>query len=192
MYIQPVSNGATAVPVIAPVRVGTTVAAPVARGPSQVDWLYLPVNAMVISITLTCLVFVAQQSVQRFNLRTMLAFFVLIACLFGLLRIAQSYGFGEAYLMTVFLSPIGIALYFHLVGVPNFKWNQLRWLSNSSPSEKIEHFATAEDAFAAATRLERRGEWSDAINLINAAVTRWPVHGKYAAKCVASIKEKQA
>lgn len=191
-YIQPELNGATAIPIIAPVAAGSPPPAPVARGPAWVNWLNLPANLIVILVTMICLVFVAQQSLKRFNLRTMLVSFVLVACFFSLLRFAQAFGFAEAYLTLVFLSPIGIGLYFKLVGVPEFEWYPWAGLSESSQPKTIDHFTTAEDAFAAVTLLDRGGEWADAINLINAVATRWPEHREYAANCVATIEQKQA
>jgi hypothetical protein len=50
----------------------------------------------------------------------------------------------------------------------------------------------ADDAIAAAARLERLGDWHTAIAAYRQAAERWPEHEKYLENCIAQIKNKQA
>ncbi len=49
-----------------------------------------------------------------------------------------------------------------------------------------------DDAIAAASRLDRNGDWDAAVALYRSAASRWPDHADYAERCIEEIAEKQA
>ncbi len=53
-------------------------------------------------------------------------------------------------------------------------------------------YANAEDALAAATRLDMLGDWERAIAVYETAAQQWPEHQPYIDQCVARIQKKQA
>ena len=60
-----------------------------------------------------------------------------------------------------------------------------------SPHSTIDDFPSAEDASAAASKLDMSGYWSDAIALYHDIAERWPEHQQYVAECVKAINDKQ-
>jgi hypothetical protein len=72
----------------------------------------------------------------------------------------------------------------------------LFWLfvRNSTPpiAEPHDVYSNAEDALAAASRLDQFGEWDKAIMLYENAALRWPEHKEYIAQCQKRIQAKQA
>jgi hypothetical protein len=49
----------------------------------------------------------------------------------------------------------------------------------------------ADDVLAAASQLDKRGDWDAAIALYRSAALRWPEHTGYVEKCIAEIARKQ-
>jgi hypothetical protein len=70
------------------------------------------------------------------------------------------------------------------------------WLliRNATPPVAQPHadYTNAEDALAAASRLDQFGEWDKAIALYENAAHRWPEHREYVTECQKRIKEKQS
>jgi len=70
------------------------------------------------------------------------------------------------------------------------------WLfvRNSTPpvAEPHDVYTNAEDALAAASRLDQFGEWDKAILLYENAAHRWPEQKGYVVECMKRIKEKQS
>ena len=60
-----------------------------------------------------------------------------------------------------------------------------------APNPTIDDFHNAEDASVAASKLEMRGYWNDAITLYHAIAERWPEHQQYVAECVKAISDKK-
>jgi len=63
------------------------------------------------------------------------------------------------------------------------------------PSTTVEQrphddYTNAEDALAAASRLDQLGEWHKAISLYESAAHRWPEHKDYAFECQKRVKAK--
>ena len=57
--------------------------------------------------------------------------------------------------------------------------------AEAAPSE-----CTADDAFDAASRLDKLGDWLDAISAYRDIASRWPEHATYASNCISSIRLK--
>jgi hypothetical protein len=55
----------------------------------------------------------------------------------------------------------------------------------------VQNYANADDAIAAASRLDILRDWDEAIEPYRYAATRWPEHGEYVMKCVERIDEKK-
>jgi hypothetical protein len=53
-------------------------------------------------------------------------------------------------------------------------------------------YTNAEDALAAATRLDMLGDWDRALAVYENAAKQWPEHQPYIKQCVAQIHKKQA
>lgn len=71
----------------------------------------------------------------------------------------------------------------------------LVWLgvrpTQSLVDHKPEDYDNADDAMAAAARLESIGDWDEALTLYKSVAQRWPEHAIYAANCCADIARKQ-
>jgi hypothetical protein len=52
-------------------------------------------------------------------------------------------------------------------------------------------YGNDEDAIAAASLLERQGEWKSAVAQYRAVAVRWPEHAEYVANCIKQIEKKQ-
>jgi hypothetical protein len=48
----------------------------------------------------------------------------------------------------------------------------------------------ADDAMDAASKLEKGGDWDDAITAYEAIADRWPEHARYVANCIADVQRK--
>ncbi len=59
---------------------------------------------------------------------------------------------------------------------------------SQSPNE----YDNADDAIAAASTLDRNGEWDAAIALYRSAAARWPEQANYIDNCIKEIAKKQA
>lgn len=55
----------------------------------------------------------------------------------------------------------------------------------------VQEYTNADDALAAASKLDMLGDWDEAIALYQSAAERWPEHEAYIAECIKSIKNKQ-
>lgn len=60
-----------------------------------------------------------------------------------------------------------------------------------APLPTIDDFRNAEDAIAAASKSEMRGDWKDATQLYHGIAERWPEHQQYVNECVKAIRVKQ-
>jgi len=68
-------------------------------------------------------------------------------------------------------------------------WRAMRpatTLAERSP----EQYNNADDALAAASRLDSLGDWDAAINLYEITAKRWPEHRKYADACIEAVRAK--
>ena len=55
----------------------------------------------------------------------------------------------------------------------------------------IDDCHSVEDALAAASKMDMRGDWKDAIALYHRIAERWPEHLPYSTKCINAINEKR-
>jgi hypothetical protein len=53
-------------------------------------------------------------------------------------------------------------------------------------------YTNADEALAAASKLDMLGDWDEAIDLYRYAATRWPEHGDYVNQCVNRVHGKKA
>jgi hypothetical protein len=58
--------------------------------------------------------------------------------------------------------------------------------------QSFDGYANADDAIAAASRLEMRGDWTGSIDLYRRAGERWPEHTTYVQNCIDRITKKQS
>ena len=85
-----------------------------------------------------------------------------------------------------------VLVFFCLLGpLAVFLWLVVR------PTEKLierraEHYTSAEDAMAAARRLDALGEWEAAIRHYQSIATIWPEHARYAETCLEEARQKIA
>jgi hypothetical protein len=55
----------------------------------------------------------------------------------------------------------------------------------------VQEYTNADDALAAAAKLDMLGDWDEAIALYQSAAARWPEHGAYVTECMKSIDRKK-
>ena len=53
-------------------------------------------------------------------------------------------------------------------------------------------YSNAEDALAAASRLDTLGDWEAATAIYQGAAIRWPEHEEYIQRCLEHVREKQS
>ena len=53
-------------------------------------------------------------------------------------------------------------------------------------------YSNADDALAAASRLDTLGDWDQALALYQTSAQRWPEHQAYIERCVEQINEKRS
>jgi hypothetical protein len=56
----------------------------------------------------------------------------------------------------------------------------------------FDDFNHPEDAIAAASKLDRDGEWKASINLYRLTALRWPEHKDYIQNCIDDILKKES
>jgi hypothetical protein len=54
-----------------------------------------------------------------------------------------------------------------------------------------QEYTNADDALAAASKLDMLGDWDEAIALYQSAASRWPEHALYVIECINSINRKR-
>ena len=71
----------------------------------------------------------------------------------------------------------------------------LVWLAARPSQALIERapsdYDDADDAMAAASRLDSLGDWDAALSLYRSIAERWPEHAPYVTNCIADITQKQ-
>jgi hypothetical protein len=55
----------------------------------------------------------------------------------------------------------------------------------------IDEYRNAEDAMAAASKMEMHGNWQEAIALHECIAERWPEHLSYTTECIRAMNDKQ-
>jgi len=55
----------------------------------------------------------------------------------------------------------------------------------------VDDYANADDAIAAASKLDMLGDWDEAIVLYQYAAARWPEHEGYVKECIKVINDKR-
>lgn len=59
-------------------------------------------------------------------------------------------------------------------------------------SMNTKNFDNPDDALAAASKLDSRGDWTASLDLYRHAAERWPEHKEYIQRCIDRVTEKQA
>jgi hypothetical protein len=60
-----------------------------------------------------------------------------------------------------------------------------------APHPSIDDYDSAEDALAAASKMDMRGDWKDAIALYHRIAEQWPERLPYSTECINAINDKQ-
>ncbi len=72
--------------------------------------------------------------------------------------------------------------------VGTFEWPEGVDVEGTAAAEGKE--PTAEDDLDAALKLERAGDWQEAMDAYRAVADQWPEYATYANNCIASIQRK--
>jgi hypothetical protein len=97
------------------------------------------------------------------------------------IRDANERGFAGGIIVLLFLmgGPLAAVIWFII--------RPLRTLSQINAGE----YDNADDAMAAAAKLDQIGEWDSAERLYLLCIDRWPEHAAYAKRCLDAIREKR-
>lgn len=161
--------------------------------PSTVHPLAMVANFVLVVIAIGTLVYFLQKTVYRFSLLFLLGTMVAVPLYSGLGRLIAMVAGHDAvrwYSIAVYFSPVPAALAVRFAVVPRVEWRRFRSMWKHW-QHSFDEYANAEDAIAAALRLEVRGDWDASIDLYRHAVERWPEHCEYVHRCIDRIAEKQ-
>lgn len=89
--------------------------------------------------------------------------------------------YSYAVLFFLFFGPLGAIF-----------WLALRLYENAGAAEPPAKYADPEDALAAASVLERIGDWDAAVLLYAEIAARWPEHRQYARECILQGEAKRS
>ncbi|WP_145389160.1 hypothetical protein [Stieleria neptunia] len=186
-YVKPSDLTAAAVPM----PVGGPMPPP---PPSTVYPLAIVANGLLVAVAMASLVYFLQQTMYRFSLLSLLGVTVTLPLYFGLGRfvaIIAGYDAWQWYSIAVYFSPVPAALAVRFSLVPRLDGGRFRSMWKHG-QRSFEDYVNADDAIAAASSLEMRGDWNASIALYQHAAERWPEHGKYAQRCIDHITNKQS
>jgi hypothetical protein len=167
---------------------------PPRRVPSHVSPAAMIANFVLIVSAIAALVYVLQKTRYRFSLLFLIGSMSAYPLYIGIARLVSllgGYRAVEWYSIAVYFSPIPIAIAVRWSLFPRWNWRNLRPRLTTRPRCAGE-YDNPEDALAAAARLEKRGEWDDAINHYRQAAARWPEHNEYAQECSNRVAQRQS
>lgn len=187
-YVKPSYLNAPAAPV-APV--GTPMPLP---PPSTVHPFAMVVNLTLVVTAISSLVYFLQTIRYRYSLLFLLGVMAAVPLYFGLGRLTALLAGHEAtqwYSIAVYFSPVPAALAVRFAIFPRGDWRRFRsrWQHGQ---ETFDRYINADDAIAAASRLEMSGEWNASMDLYRRAADRWPEHATYVQHCIDRVVEKQS
>ena len=107
-----------------------------------------------------------------------------------LIAMLAGYNVAQWYPIAVYFSPIPAVLVVRYSMFPRLNWLSLHSIRKRR-HESFDSYSNADDAIAAASRLEMLGDWTDSIDLYRFAAERWPEQRKYVQRCIDRIAEKQ-
>ncbi|MHB8956744.1 MAG: hypothetical protein ACYC4U_27600 [Pirellulaceae bacterium] len=162
--------------------------------PSSVHPFAMVANFILVVIAISSLVYFLQKTRYRYSLLFLFGVMVAVPLYFRLGRlIAMLAGYEAArwYPIAVYFSPIFAALAVRFSIIPRPRWSLFRSIWKRG-QHSFDGYANADDAIAAASRLEMSGDWTASIGLYRRAAERWPEHTAYAQHCIDRITEKQS
>jgi hypothetical protein len=164
------------------------------QAPSTVRPFAMIANLVLVVIAIGTLVYFLQKTVYRFSLLFLFGAMAAVSLYFGLGRIIAMVAGHHAvrwYSIAVYFSPVPAALAVRFAVFPRLEWRRVRSLWQHC-QHSIGGYANADDAIAAASRLEMCGDWNASIDLYRNAAERWPEHSEYAQRCIARVTDKQS
>jgi hypothetical protein len=174
----------------APVLVGTALPPP---APSTVHPFALVTNVVLVLIAISSLIYVLQKTRYRFSLSFLFGVMMAVPLYFGagrLIAMLAGYNVAQWYPIAVYFSPIPAVLVVRYSMFPRLNWLSVRSIWKRR-HESFDGYSNADDAIAAASRLEMLGDWTDSIDLYRFAAERWPEQREYVQRCIDRIAEKQ-
>lgn len=187
-YVRPSHLDSSLAPVM---LVGAPLPPPL---PSTVHPFAMAVNLILIVTAISALVYFLQKTTYRFSLLLLLgvmAAFPLYFAIGRFLSMVAGYNTVWWYTIVVYFSPIPAAFAVRFSLYPRMGWRRFRQMWKDG-RDSYDDYANADDAIAAASKLEMRGEWGASIDLYRYAAERWPEHSDYAQRCIDCVTNKQA
>jgi len=163
-------------------------------GPSSVHPFAMVTNLLLVVIAITSLVYFLQRTTFRFTLLLLFAVVSAVPLYFALGRFITMFAGYEAarwYSIAVYFSPIPAALAIKFSIFQRVNWACFPKIGTRC-QQSFDSYANADDAIAAASRLEMRGDWIASIDLYRRAAERWPQHATYNQNCIDRVSQKQS
>jgi len=162
--------------------------------PSVVSPFAMVANFLLVVIAMSALIYCLQTTMPRYSLLTLLILTAAVPLNFAFGRLTMMLFGSNAvrwYGVTIYFSPIAAAVALKYSLFQRVKWPQrrLNWISDR---RSFDDYNNADDALAAASTLDRRGDWDASINLYSRAAKRWPEHDGYIQRCIDRINEKRS
>jgi hypothetical protein len=152
------------------------------------------VNSILVVVAISALVYFLQEITYRFSLLFLVGIMAAVPLYFALGRLVvllAGYNAGRWYAIAVFFSPIPAALAVKYEIFPRLPWPRVR-LKWKRGTRSFADYENADDAIAAASKLEMRGDWTASIDMYRRAAERWPEHSEYIRHCIERVTEKQS
>lgn len=153
------------------------------------SWL-LAINIVLILLATISLVYILQKKFINYSVKHLI---VLAAGTIAFLTIPNLPGANLWYgsLRTIiYFAPIPLAIAAYFDRFPSLAWLKSLGITLSRRLTAAPE-ANAEDLLSQAAKLDRRGDWAEAIHLYENVARRWPEHLSYTQACIRSIQEKQ-
>lgn len=187
-YVKPSYLTAPMAPVMS---VGAPIPPP---APSTVHPLAMVANVLLVAVAIGTLVYFLQKTMYQYSLLLLLGVMLVMPLYIGLARLialVAGYDALRLYWIAAYFSPVPAALAVRFSLFPRMGWRRLRPMREHG-RHSYDDYANADDAIAAASNLEMRGDWEASINLYRHAAERWPEHSEYAQRCIDCVKNKQS
>ena len=169
-------------------------APPPATPPSGVFPMLLVANLLIVAATILALIYLSQRFMLRYSLLTLFKIsliFAALCCAPPLIGIVAGYRVAQWYSDAFYFSPLLAATLVKLLSAPYLSRVISRERTGQNPAS-FEQISSADDAIAAAARLDARGDWSDAIEMYRRTAERWPAQNEYIQNCITRVVEKQS
>jgi len=187
-YVRP---SYLSIPLSPIVPVGAPMPSP---APSTVHPFAFLANVLLVAVAIGAIIYILQKSMYRFSLSFLLGVMVVLPLYFGLARLVEmvaGYGAVQWYVVAVYFLPVPAALVVKFSLFPRLNWRRFRLIGKDN-RHSFDDYTNADDAMAAASKLEMCGDWQASVNLYRYAAEHWPEHGEYAQRCIARVTNKQS